>query len=68
MLRLFSIGLTREFHVKVEHFEFSHGSLINDIFLLFFRFFRGRGVPGILKALTWNFHVKAVKENFGDLF
>ena len=31
MLRLFSIGLTWKFHVKVENLEFSHGSLISGI-------------------------------------
>ena len=31
MLRLFSIGLTWKFHVKVENLEFSHGLLIRDI-------------------------------------
>ena len=31
MLRLFNIGLTWKFHVKVENLEFSHGLLIRDI-------------------------------------
>ena len=30
MLRLLSIDLTRKFHVKVENFELSHGSLTNS--------------------------------------